>query len=86
MRHNARMSTLAEIEAALPRLTAAELSEVERLAKAVRADKETGLPHARPARPSGTRPKVGETIDPPFHVPDSAFAPLTAEELKTWGL
>ena len=32
------------------------------------------------------RPKVGETIDAPFHVPDSAFAPLTDEELKEWGL
>jgi prevent-host-death family protein len=32
------------------------------------------------------RPKVGETIDPPFEIPDSAFAPLTDEELKEWGL
>ena len=32
------------------------------------------------------RPKVGETIDPPFAIPDSAFAPLTDEELKEWGL
>ncbi len=32
------------------------------------------------------RPKVGETLDPPFKIPDSAFAPLTDEELKEWGL
>jgi prevent-host-death family protein len=32
------------------------------------------------------RPQVGETIGPPFTVPDSAFAPLTEEELKEWGL
>ena len=32
------------------------------------------------------RPKVGETLDPPFQIPDSAFAPLTDEELKEWGL
>lgn len=32
------------------------------------------------------RPKVGETLDPPFPIPDSAFAPLTDEELKEWGL
>ena len=32
------------------------------------------------------RPKVGETLDKPFHIPDSAFAPLTDEELEEWGL
>ncbi len=32
------------------------------------------------------RPKVGETLDPPFQIPDSAFAPMTDEELKEWGL
>ncbi|MEY4483466.1 MAG: antitoxin of toxin-antitoxin stability system [Verrucomicrobiota bacterium] len=32
------------------------------------------------------RPKVGETLDPPWVFPDSAFAPLTPEELKEWGL
>ena len=32
------------------------------------------------------RPLVGETLDPPFSIPDSAFAPLTDEELKEWGL
>ena len=32
------------------------------------------------------RPKVGETMDPPWKSPDSAFAPLNEEELKEWGL
>ena len=42
------------------------------------------VPVAHPAKPP--RPKVGETIDSPFEIPDSAFAPLTDEELKEWGL
>ena len=73
------MSTLAQVEAALPTLTAAELAEVERLARAARVGKEQ-------SRASVARPKVGETMDPPRHIPDSAFAPLTDEELKAWGL
>ncbi len=32
------------------------------------------------------RPKVGEMIDKPMHVPEEAYAPLTPEELKDWGL
>ena len=32
------------------------------------------------------RPKVGETLDPPWEIPDSAFAPLTENEFKEWGL
>jgi prevent-host-death family protein len=32
------------------------------------------------------RPKVGEMISAPFHVPDEAFAPLSPAELKLWGL
>jgi antitoxin (DNA-binding transcriptional repressor) of toxin-antitoxin stability system len=32
------------------------------------------------------RPKVGESTGKPFDFPASAFAPLTAEELKEWGL
>jgi len=41
-----------------------------------------------PESPSTTsaRPKVGEMIDKPFHIPDSALAPLTEKELKEWGL
>lgn len=30
------------------------------------------------------RPKVGETLGPRMSVPDSAFAPLTDEEMKQW--
>ena len=73
------MSTLAEVEAALPGLTAAELAEVERLARETRVGKQQ-------SRASTARPKVGETMDAPCHIPDSAFAPLTEEELKAWGL
>ena len=32
------------------------------------------------------RPKVGEIEGEPFEFPDSAFAPLTDEELAEWGL
>ena len=42
------------------------------------------VPMDVPAKPP--RPKVGETLDPPFVIPDSAFAPLTDDELKEWGL
>jgi len=37
-------------------------------------------------KPLSRRPKVGEMIDKPFHIPDSAFAPLSAKELADWGL
>jgi len=32
------------------------------------------------------RPKVGDILGEPFHFPSEAFAPLTEEELKEWGL
>ncbi|WP_395744033.1 type II toxin-antitoxin system Phd/YefM family antitoxin [Prosthecobacter sp.] len=32
------------------------------------------------------RPKVGEVLGPVIEVPDEAFAPLSDEELKEWGL
>jgi prevent-host-death family protein len=32
------------------------------------------------------RPKVGRPTSPRFSVPDGAFAPLTEDELKDWGL
>jgi antitoxin (DNA-binding transcriptional repressor) of toxin-antitoxin stability system len=32
------------------------------------------------------RPKVGEIEGEPFEFPASAFAPLTEDELKEWGL
>lgn len=64
------------------------LAEVEKGAriKIARGKQEVAMlvPIEPPAKPP--RPKVGETLDPPFHIPDSAFAPLTEEELKEWGL
>ena len=32
------------------------------------------------------RPKVGEILGTPFEFPTGAFAPLTEDELKQWGL
>ena len=32
------------------------------------------------------RAKVGETTGPAFRVPDEAWAPLTDDELREWGL
>jgi antitoxin (DNA-binding transcriptional repressor) of toxin-antitoxin stability system len=32
------------------------------------------------------RPKVGEVMDRPQHIPEEALRPLTGRELKTWGL
>lgn len=32
------------------------------------------------------RPPVGQATSKPFRLPDNAFAPLTGEELKEWGL
>ncbi len=42
------------------------------------------LPVTPPEKPP--RPKVGSIKGPIFHFPDSAFAPLTEEELREWGL
>lgn len=32
------------------------------------------------------RPKVGQMLDKPMHVPTEALAPLSAQELQFWGL
>jgi antitoxin (DNA-binding transcriptional repressor) of toxin-antitoxin stability system len=40
---------------------------------------------AEPA-PKPPRPKVGDIKGPSFEFPDAAFAPLTEEELREWGL
>lgn len=32
------------------------------------------------------RPKVGEMLDEPMHIPDEAFTPLSSAELRAWGL
>jgi len=37
-----------------------------------------------PNRPS--RPKVGQPTSPRFAIPEDAFAPLTNDELKEWGV
>ncbi len=37
-------------------------------------------------RNSRKRPKVGKMTGKRFPIPDSAFAPLTKEELLVWGL
>jgi prevent-host-death family protein len=37
-------------------------------------------------KPVSRRPNVGEMIDKPFHIPASAFAPLSKKELADWGL
>jgi hypothetical protein len=37
-----------------------------------------------PGRPG--RPKVGQLTSPRFTIPEDAFAPLSAEELRDWGL
>lgn len=38
------------------------------------------------ARSTKKRPRVGQTIGPKFKIPADAFAPLSEEELKEWGL
>jgi antitoxin (DNA-binding transcriptional repressor) of toxin-antitoxin stability system len=35
---------------------------------------------------TSARPKVGQVLDKPLHIPDEAFAPLTPGELRSWGL
>ena len=37
-------------------------------------------------KPVAQRPNVGEMIDKPFHIPDSAFAPLGNKDLVEWEL
>jgi hypothetical protein len=32
------------------------------------------------------RPPVGQATSKPFRLPDNAFAPLTEQEMKEWGL
>ena len=60
----------------------------------VRLDEPTSLPagcrvevQIQLVQPSNRRrAKVGETTGPGFQVPDEALAPLTADELREWGL
>ena len=64
------------------------LAEVEQGKEYVIARGKTAVAMLVPMKPvkQKPRPTVGETIDPPFVIPDTAFAPLTDEELKEWGL
>ena len=76
--------TTQEAEASLSRYLAAVESGEEVLISRDAIPVAKLVPVEPPAK--SPRPKVGETIDAPFHIPDSAFAPLTDEELKEWGL
>ena len=49
-----------------------------------RGKKPVALLSPIPKEPQRRRPKVGETLGPQMSVPDSAFAPMTDEELKLW--
>lgn len=40
------------------------------------------VPYDEPA----ARPKVGEMIDEPLHVPEDALRPMSEAELQAWGL
>lgn len=64
------------------------LAEVEKGEEYVIARGKKPVAMLVPMKPAKTkpRPKVGDTLDPPFPIPDEALAPLTDEELKEWGL
>ncbi len=63
----------------------AEVEEGERITIA-RGKKPVAMliPAKQPKKRS--RPKVGKIKGPKFEFPDSAFAPLSEDELKEWGL
>jgi antitoxin (DNA-binding transcriptional repressor) of toxin-antitoxin stability system len=64
------------------------LAEVEKGQEFIIARGKTAVAMLVPVRKAEPkpRPKVGETLDPPWEIPDSVFAPLTEHELKEWGL
>lgn len=63
------------------------LAEVEGGEEIVIARGKTPVAKLVPIPPEPkTRPKVGEHLGPVIEIPDSAFAPLTEEELEEWGL
>jgi len=39
-----------------------------------------------PYEAQSRRPLVGEMMDAPFSIPDGALKPMTATELRAWGL
>ena len=64
---------LAEVEAGGEIIISRDDTPVDRLTKVSESRR-------RRSRP------VGQTLYPPMHIPIEAFAPLTDEELKEWGL
>ena len=64
------------------------LAEVEKGKEFVIARGKTAVAMLVPLKPETTkpRPKVGDIKGEPFEFPLSAFAPLSDEELKEWGL
>ena len=64
------------------------LAEVEKGARFTIARGKTLVAMLVPVKPakSRTRPKVGRIKGSPFDFPAAAFAPLTSDELKEWGL
>ena len=51
-----------------------------------RGKKEIAMLAPFPDTEKTPRPKVGEILGEPFEFPMEAFAPMTNEELKEWGL
>jgi antitoxin (DNA-binding transcriptional repressor) of toxin-antitoxin stability system len=64
------------------------LVEVEKGEEYVIARGKTPVAMLVPIKPAKTRPrpKVGDIKGEPFEFPAAAFAPLTGEEFKEWGL
>ncbi|MEN9573029.1 MAG: hypothetical protein RL514_884 [Verrucomicrobiota bacterium] len=64
------------------------LAEVELGKEYVIARGKKAVARLVPVKPAKQkpRPKVGETMDAPFPISDSAFAALAESELKEWGL
>ncbi len=64
------------------------LADVEQGARFIiaRGNKKVAMLVPIPQEENPPRPKVGETLDPDWKIPDSAFAPLSKTELEGWGL
>ncbi len=64
------------------------LADVEQGKEFVIARGKTAVAMLVPVRPESLkpRPKVGDIEGAPFEFPASAFAPLSDDELKEWGL
>jgi prevent-host-death family protein len=79
-----RTITVDEARAELPRV----LEEVEAGAEVLIARGEKPVARLVPITgvTSQRRPKVGTLRGAPFQIPDAAFAALSPDELKEWGL